>query len=243
MKIILLGYGKMGKTIEQIAIQRNHIIIATIDEHNAHTLTQAVLQQADVAIDFSHPSIAFNHIMQCIDAHIPAISGTTGWLNRLVEVQAYCQSKHGAFLHASNFSVGVHLFARLNRFLGTLMQPYMKNYNIQMEEIHHTQKIDSPSGTALWLANDLLDILRHKTTIVNDISGADNELSIVSKRIDQVPGTHTVRYTSPIDTIEIQHIAHTRNGFALGAVLAAEWILGKTGVFTMDDVLSSTQIV
>jgi 4-hydroxy-tetrahydrodipicolinate reductase len=232
MKIALLGYGKMGKTIEQIAIQRGHTIVLTVDkEDHDYDITEA-----DVAIDFSIPTVAFNNISNCINHKVPVISGTTGWLQDYDKAVALCNEKKGAFIYASNFSLGVNIFFELNKTLAKMMSN-LKQYNVSLEEIHHTQKLDAPSGTAISLANG----------IIAEHSGYDhwklNEskektIPIIAKRIKDVPGTHTITYKSEVDTITIEHVAHNRQGFALGAVIAAEWIAGKTGVFTMNDVLN-----
>jgi 4-hydroxy-tetrahydrodipicolinate reductase len=233
MKIILLGYGKMGKTIERIALERGHTISARIDVGNQHELDTA---HGDVAIEFSHPDAAFNNITKCLRRSIPVVCGTTGWLDRRAEVEALCSSTNGSFFYASNFSLGVNIFFKLNEFLAKLMKA-TSGYDITMEEIHHTEKKDAPSGTAITLAEGILKHMPAKTRWVNAESGGDNEIPIKSLRIGQVPGTHTVVYASAIDDIEIKHTAHSRDGFALGAVLVGEWIQGKKGVLNMDDFL------
>ncbi|AUP78347.1 4-hydroxy-tetrahydrodipicolinate reductase [Flavivirga eckloniae] len=232
MNIALLGYGKMGKTIEQIAIKRGHNIVLTIDKgDNDYDITKA-----DVAIDFSIPTVAFNNISNCINNQVPVVSGTTGWLDKYDEAVALCKDKKGAFIYTSNFSLGVNIFFELNKTLAKMMST-LKQYNVSMEEIHHTQKLDAPSGTAISLANDIISKHAGYDNWKLDESG-ETTIPIVAKRIEDVPGTHTVNYESEVDTINIEHIAHTRQGFALGAVIAAEWIAGKTGVFTMNDVLN-----
>lgn len=232
MNIALLGYGKMGKTIEQIAIKRGHNVVLTIDKED----TNYDITKADVAIDFSIPNVAFNNISNCINNNVPVISGTTGWLDKYNEAVALCNEKKGAFIYASNYSLGVNIFFELNKTLAKMMSA-LKQYNVTMEEIHHTQKLDAPSGTAISLAND---VIKHHEGYNNWKleETADKTIPIAAKRIEDVPGTHTVTYKSEVDTINIEHIAHTRQGFALGAVIAAEWIVGKTGVFTMNDVLN-----
>ena len=231
MNIALLGYGKMGKTIEQIAIARGHKISLKIDQDiEAHDF-----KNIDVAIDFSVPSAAFNNISYCLHKQIPVISGTTGWLDKYPDAVALCNQKKGAFIYASNFSLGVNIFFELNRKLAQLMQQ-QSQYEVTMEEVHHTQKLDAPSGTAISLAKDIIDNSSKKSWTLD--SPKQDELVITAKRIENVPGTHTVHYHSDVDAIEIKHTAHNRSGFALGAVIAAEWILGKTGVFTMKDVLN-----
>jgi 4-hydroxy-tetrahydrodipicolinate reductase len=232
MKIALLGYGKMGKTIEQIALKRGHDVVLTIDKDD----TDYDISKADVAIDFSIPSVAFNNITNCINHNVPVISGTTGWLDHYDEAVALCKEKNGAFIYASNYSLGVNIFFELNKTLAKMMST-LKQYNVSMEEIHHTQKLDAPSGTAISLANDIISQHQNYNSWKLD-EGDETTIPIVAKRIEDVPGTHTVDYKSEVDTITIEHIAHTRQGFALGAVVAAEWIADKKGVFTMNDVLN-----
>ena len=231
MNIGLLGYGKMGKTIEQIALKRKHDIILKVDENTE----SYVLDHIDVAIDFSTPNAAVDNIINCFKHNIPVISGTTGWLERYDDVVALCKEKNGTFLYASNFSLGVNIFFELNRTLARLMEN-LPDYIISMEEIHHTQKLDAPSGTAITLAEDILKNSKYGSWTLD--ASKLKALHINSKRIDSVPGTHEVTYSSSVDTIEIKHTAHNREGFALGAVIAAEWIAGKKGVFTMKDVLN-----
>ncbi|MFK7746874.1 MAG: 4-hydroxy-tetrahydrodipicolinate reductase [Kordia sp.] len=232
MNIALLGYGRMGKEIEKIALGRNHVIIHKISQDIASYDFTTV----DVAIDFSIPSAAFQNITHCIKQQIPVISGTTGWLERYDEVVQLCEAEKGAFIYASNFSLGVNIFFEMNAYLAKMMSQ-LEDYKVNVEEIHHTKKLDAPSGTAITLAEG---ILQH--TKYNDwkLDAAENEeqIPIVAKRIPEVPGTHEITYTSPIDTIAIKHEAHNRQGFALGAVVAAEWIQGKTGVFSMKNVLN-----
>ena len=232
MNIALLGYGKMGKTIEQIAIKRGHNVVLTIDKDTINY----DITKADVAIDFSVPSVAFKNISNCINNNVPVISGTTGWLDKYDDAVALCKEKKGAFIYSSNYSLGVNIFFELNKTLAKMMSA-LKQYNVAMEEIHHTQKLDAPSGTAISLANDIIEYHKGFTNWKLDENGK-NTIPITAKRIADVPGTHTVTYKSEVDTIKIEHIAHNRQGFALGAVIAAEWIVGKTGVFTMKDVLN-----
>lgn len=232
MKIALLGYGKMGKTIETIAVKRGHTIVIKANADTTYDITQA-----DIAIDFSLPKVAFNNISNCINNNIPVISGTTGWLDDYNKIEALCKTKKGAFIYASNFSLGVTIFFELNKTLAKMMSS-LKEYNISMEEIHHTQKLDAPSGTAISLANDIIEVNDQYNTWGLDQSAVNNCLPIKAKRVENVPGTHTITYKSEVDTIDITHTAHNREGFALGAVIAAEWLLGKTGVFTMKDVLN-----
>jgi 4-hydroxy-tetrahydrodipicolinate reductase len=231
MKIALLGYGKMGVAIEQIALKRGHEIILRKKSSDGFE----GLEQADVAIDFSVPAVAKQHISQALTTGIPVISGTTGWLESYEDMVAACHAQQGAFLYASNFSLGVNIFFELNSYLAKLMAPH-RDYEIAMEEIHHTQKLDAPSGTAITLANGIIEHTHYNQWTIDTPQSAD-DLKIQVERIDKVPGTHSVQYNSTIDTIEIKHTAHSREGFALGAVIAAEWIVGKKGVYTMKDVL------
>ncbi|MCR8668450.1 4-hydroxy-tetrahydrodipicolinate reductase [Aestuariibaculum sp. M13] len=232
MKIALLGYGKMGKTIEQIAIKRGHEIVLKVDKNDdSYDITQA-----DVAIDFSIPTVAFNNISNCLNNGVPVISGTTGWLQDYDKAVALCKEKNGGFIYASNFSLGVNIFFELNKTLAKMMNT-LKEYNVTMEEIHHTQKLDAPSGTAITLAEGIIENHSGYDKWKLD-EAAEKSLPIVAKRIEDVPGTHTINYESEVDTITIEHTAHNRQGFALGAVIAAEWIIGKQGVFNMNDVLN-----
>jgi len=231
MKIALLGYGRMGKEIEKIALQRGHEIVI-----KTNTKDSFDINLADVAIDFSIPSSAYSNISNCINNNVPVISGTTGWLEKYKEAAALCTEKKGAFIYASNFSLGVNIFFELNNQLAKMMQN-LSDYNITMEEIHHTKKLDAPSGTAITLADGIIENST-KSGWVLDGEISEESIPIVAKRIPDVPGTHTVDYSSEVDSIEITHTAHSRKGFALGAVVAAEWILNKEGVFTMKDVLN-----
>ena len=232
MKIALLGYGRMGKTIEKIAIERGHKIVLKIDKDDINYN----LSNVDIAIDFSVPTAAFNNIKKCINNAIPVISGTTGWLEKYNEIVALCKQKNGAFIYASNFSLGVNIFFELNKNLAKMMQN-LKQYNLALEEIHHTKKLDAPSGTAITLAEDIIKNTSKQSWALN-VTTNPNEIPIVAKRIPDVPGTHIVSYQSEVDTIEIKHTAHNRSGFALGAVVAAEWLVNKKGVYTMKDVLN-----
>ncbi|MBC7524277.1 MAG: 4-hydroxy-tetrahydrodipicolinate reductase [Flavobacterium sp.] len=230
MKIALLGYGKMGKVIEKIALERGHEIVLRKDENSSFE----GLQSADVAIDFSVPKVATQNISECLNQNIPIVSGTTGWLDDYSKMVTLCEEKNGAFLYGSNFSLGVNLFFEVNDYLSKIMSKF-NQYAISMEEIHHTQKLDKPSGTAISLANQIVNNSNYTNwSIKNPI---ENEIYIEVKRIDSVPGTHSIFYKSPVDTIEIKHTAHNRDGFAFGALLASEWLVGKKGVFTMRDVL------
>ena len=242
MKIALLGYGKMGKIIEKIAISRKHEIVLTIDHDTLDDLTVENLQKADVVIDFTMPASVLGNIKHCFDAGVPIIVGTTGWYDQIPEIKQLCEQGNNTLLYGSNFSVGVNIFFHINRLLAKVMNNY-PYYDVQVEEIHHTQKLDSPSGTAITIAEGILDNLKTKSEWVNVLTTDDksdddavssNQLLIESLRIDSVPGTHTVIYDSEVDTIEFKHTAHNRNGFALGAVLAAEWIQGKKGFYSVD---------
>jgi 4-hydroxy-tetrahydrodipicolinate reductase len=231
MKIALLGYGRMGKEIEQIAISRGHEIVIKKDVSAVIDITLA-----DVAIDFSVPDSAFNNISNCIQNNVPVISGTTGWLDKYEEAVALCNKEKGAFIYASNFSLGVNIFFELNKQLAKMMRN-LEDYNISIEEIHHTKKLDAPSGTAITLAEGIIENSSKENWVLGTNTSEEN-IAIAAQRIPEVPGTHTVLYASEIDSIDIKHTAHSRQGFALGAVVAAEWILGKTGVFSMKDVLN-----
>jgi len=236
LKIALIGYGKMGKAIEGIAIERGHEIVLRIDAENTEALNNDNLQQADVAIEFTNPDSAINNITQCFDAGIPVVCGTTGWLEHWEKIKSDCDNKNATLLYASNFSIGVNLFFELNKKLAQLMQN-RPEYNCSIEEIHHTAKKDAPSGTAITIAENIIASNPNKKNWVLGETADINSLSITSKRIDPAPGTHIVSYNSVIDSIEIKHTAHNRIGFATGAVLAAEFLLGKKGVYGMGDVL------
>lgn len=236
MNIALVGYGKMGKAIEEIAVRRGHIIVLTIDIDNTADFTKENLAKADVAIEFTSPHSAFNNVKQLLEWGVPVVCGSTGWADKAGDAEALCNTKKGSFIHTSNFSVGVNIFFELNKKLAGLMASHPE-YNVSMEEIHHTQKKDAPSGTAITLAEQILAGIPSRQKWVNYESADPAELSIVSKRIDPAPGTHIIRYTSAIDDIEITHTAHSRTGFATGAVLAAEFIKDKKGLFSMKDVL------
>ena len=230
MKIALLGYGKMGKVIERIALERGHKIVLKKD----HDSSFEGLENTDVAIDFSVPDSAVENISACLNKGIPVISGTTGWLTDYPKMVELCNAKNGSFIYGSNFSLGVNVFFELNEYLAKMMAN-LKQYKVSMEEIHHTQKLDAPSGTAITLAEGVIKHTDYANwTLETPIS---NEIHIEAKRIENIPGTHSIFYDSEVDQIEIKHTAHSREGFALGAVIAAEWLVGKKGVFTMKDVL------
>jgi 4-hydroxy-tetrahydrodipicolinate reductase len=231
MNIALLGYGKMGKVIEKIALERGHAIVAKISD----AIENHDLSTADIAIDFSVPSAAFTNITYCFKNNIPVVSGTTGWLEKYDEAVSICNKNKGAFIYASNFSLGVNIFFEINERLATIINS-QKQYNVSIEEIHHTQKLDAPSGTAITLAEGIINNSDNEVWKLDEVG--KNTVPITAKRIENVPGTHTITYNSEVDTIEIKHTAHNRNGFALGAVIAAEWLVNKTGVYTMKDVLN-----
>jgi len=231
MKIALLGYGKMGKVIEKIALERGHEIVLKKDEFN----TYDGLSTADVAIDFSIPTAAVDNISNCFHANVPVVSGTTGWLEHYAAMEALCQEKQGGFISSSNFSLGVNIFFELNEHLAKIMSQF-DSYKVTMEEIHHTQKLDAPSGTAISLAKGVIENSNYANWTLDEAK--TNEIHIEAKRIGDVPGTHTVTYDSTVDSIELKHTAHNREGFALGAVIAAEWLAGKKGIYSMKDVLN-----
>jgi len=230
MKIALLGYGKMGKVIEGIALQRGHEIVLRKKSDDSFD----GLKDADVAIDFSIPDAAIGNISACLNNNIPVISGTTGWLEHYHDMAQLCEEKKGAFIYGSNFSLGVNIFFELNTYLAKMMAN-LKQYNVSMEEVHHTQKLDAPSGTAITLAKDIINNSDYAGWAIGNPKKGD--IFIDAKRVEGVPGTHTVTYNSEVDAIAIKHTAHNREGFALGAVIAAEWIIGKEGVYGMKDVL------
>lgn len=241
MNILLLGYGKMGKTIEQIALERGHQIAGRIDADNYTDLENLGPDEVDVVIEFSSPESAVDNITYCLKRGWPVVCGTTGWLSHRAEIEAMCRETKGAFFYASNYSIGVNLFFRLNKTLAQFMHNY-PSYHVSMTEIHHIEKKDAPSGTAITLAEGILEQLPTKQRWVSSEAGngpdtGNDAIEIASLREGNVPGTHTVRYESDVDRIEITHQAHSRQGFAVGAVVAAEWLTGKEGVFGMDDLL------
>lgn len=242
MKIALLGYGKMGQIIEHFALERGHEIVLKINIDNQEDLTVANLRKADVAIDFSTPNAAIDNIYVCFDANLPIVVGTTGWYGQLQEVKNDCLERNNALLYGSNFSIGVNLFFHVNKVLAQVMNNFPA-YEVQVEEIHHTQKLDSPSGTAMTLAEGIIDNLDRKSEWVNELVGTPFEdvvkkeqLLIESHRIENIPGTHTVVYSSDVDEIEFKHTAHSRSGFALGAVVAAEWLEKRQGFYNITDI-------
>jgi len=238
MHIALIGYGKMGKEIEQIAVQRGHSVTCKISSANHYDLNPKILQWADIAIEFSKPEVAFENVMKCFQNNLPVVCGTTGWNKEKTEAEKHCKDVNGSFLYASNFSIGVNIFFEINRRLAELMNKY-ESYDVSIEEAHHVAKLDTPSGTAISLAQDIISHLDRKNvwTISEQHSNA-KAIPIHSVRKDHIPGTHIINYTSEIDDITLKHTAHSRKGFALGAILAAEWLLGKKGIFTMQDVLA-----
>ena len=237
MNIALIGYGKMGKAIEEIALQSGHTIVLKIDADNYESgFTPDNIRKADVAIEFTGPDTAVNNIKKCFEWGVPVVAGSTGWLEHWEEVVTCCNDNNGSFLYASNFSIGVNIFFELNKVLARMMAD-KAGYEVSVEEIHHTQKKDAPSGTAITIAEGIMENNHLKKSWINEPTENKDELSIISKRIDPAPGTHIVKYQSEIDDIEIIHTAHNRKGFATGAVRAAEYIFQKKGVFTMKEVI------
>ncbi|QNL50434.1 4-hydroxy-tetrahydrodipicolinate reductase [Olivibacter sp. SDN3] len=244
MNIALIGYGKMGRIIEKIAQERGHHIALIIDENNRGQISADNLADIDVAIDFSTPQSAINNILLCFDANTPVVVGTTGWYNQLQEIKQKCEDGNNSLLYGSNFSIGVNVFFHINKLLAKAMNPY-KQYDVQVEEIHHTHKLDAPSGTAITIAEGIIANTDHKQEWVNDLVGEDDgviakkeQLLIESHRIDEVPGTHTVLYSSEVDQLEFKHTAHSRAGFALGAVIAAEWLQERKGFYSVTDMFN-----
>lgn len=238
MKIALIGYGKMGKEIEQILIARGHTIPLIIDLNNTNDLDAAHLKEIDVAIEFTTPSTAYGNVVKCLEAGVPVVCGTTAWLDKLPQVEQLCKEKTGAFFYASNYSIGVNIFFEINRRLAQLMNRFGE-YDVTIEETHHTQKKDAPSGTAVTLAEGILENLDRKQKWVCGTTTVPEELEVVAIRRSVVPGTHTVTYESDVDSLSITHMAKSRRGFALGAVLAAEFLHGKTGIFSMKDLMKA----
>jgi 4-hydroxy-tetrahydrodipicolinate reductase len=236
MNLAIIGYGNMGKEIEKMALERNHKVGVIIDIENLGDFTAENLQSADVALDFSQPASAFSNIVKCFDARLPVVSGTTGWLDRFDEVLSICKEKEGTFFYASNFSPGMNIFFHLNKYLAGIMNSF-KGYEISIEETHHTRKLDAPSGTAIKLADDIISLLDRKNKWELGINTESDSIKITSVRKGNIAGIHTIDYDSPMDLIEIKHSAKSRKGFALGAILAAEFIKDKKGFFTMNDLL------
>ena len=235
MNIALIGYGKMGKEIESAALKRGHTVALKINKDNAESISEEDLQKADVAIEFSTPHTVLNNIKKCISAQIPIVVGTTGWYDHFDEIKLLCTQKNGSLFHATNFSLGVNLFFKVNTYLAELMNKY-EGYEVSMEEIHHIHKLDKPSGTAITLANQIIEKIERKNKWSIDSKQADT-LFIKDIREGEVPGTHIIKYHSEVDNIEIMHKAHNRKGFALGAVIAAEFLHGKKGIYTMSDII------
>lgn len=240
MKIAILGYGKMGEQVELVARERKHQVMAYIDNEEDWKRQREAFEASDIAIDFSMPSVVMDNINNCFGADKPVVVGTTGWYDRLPEVRERCLAEGRSLFYASNFSLGVNLFFRLNRYLAKLMVPHSE-YDVSMEEVHHTSKKDAPSGTAIVLANDIITAIPHKESWINQENDNRAELSIKSQRLGSQVGTHSVIYTSPMDEIRITHQSFNRKAFAIGAVTAAEFLLGKKGVFTMEDLLSAQE--
>jgi 4-hydroxy-tetrahydrodipicolinate reductase len=236
MKIALIGYGKMGKAIEEIALRRGHEVVLKIDEYNVADFTKENMSRAGVAIEFTGPHSAYENVKKALHFNTPLVCGSTGWLDKLDEVKKLCAERNGSFIYASNFSVGVNIFFEINKRLASLMAAH-KDYEVQVTETHHTQKKDAPSGTAITIAEQIIERIDRKKAWINHITDNPEEIEIISERIDPVAGTHKVKYSSAVDDIEIIHTAHNRQGFALGAVLAAEYIEDKKGIFSMKDVL------
>lgn len=236
MKIALIGYGKMGKEIEKVALERGHEIVSKIDFNSSDSFDDDSFKAADVAIEFTMPESAYNNYLKCFESNIPVVSGTTGWLDKLDDIKQKCEKEGQTFFYASNFSVGVNIFFEINRQLARIMNK-MEEYDVSMEEVHHTQKLDAPSGTAITLAEDIINEIDRKTKWVNEPAKNREELSIISKREGAVPGIHTIKYDSEVDEIVIHHSAKSRKGFALGAVLAAEFTQNNKGFLGMKDLL------
>lgn len=238
MKIALVGYGKMGKEIEKISIERGHDVVLIIDRNNLNDFIKENIQKADVVIEFSTPETAYSNYIKCIDANVPIVSGTTGWLDKRNKLEEYCRINNGGFFYASNFSLGVNLFFELNKKLASMMNKF-SSYNVEMEEIHHIHKLDEPSGTAITLAEGVIGELERKSSWELDKCTDPNNLKIVAKREGEVPGTHIIKYSSEVDEIEIIHKAYSRKGFAEGAVIAAEFMKDKIGIFGMHDLINN----
>jgi len=234
MKILLIGHGKMGKAIEEFAVQRDHSLVATVDVND--TLMPTLAEQADVAIEFTHPDSAFDNIKFCLEHNLPVLSGTTGWLDKMPEIEKICKENNGTFLYASNFSIGVNLFFKLNKFLAKLMSP-QSQYNTSMIEVHHTHKKDTPSGTAITLAEGIISEHEEYKGWKNDTNTEEGEIPITSERIGEIPGTHKITYKSEVDQISIEHEALSRDGFVQGAVFVAEWLPSQKGIVKIDDFL------
>jgi 4-hydroxy-tetrahydrodipicolinate reductase len=236
MKIALIGYGKMGKTIEKLAHENNHKVVLIIDEDSLEEFTEENLRRVDVAIEFSTPESAFDNISKCINSGVPVVSGTTGWIDRYDEIVELCKTENGAFFYASNFSLGVNIIFKINKYLANMMKNFPE-YEITIDETHHIHKLDSPSGTAITMANDIISNIKRKKAWVKESTSEKSKIAIKSHREGENPGIHIVRYDSPIETIEISHLSKSREGLAMGALTAASFLIGKSGVFSMDDLL------
>ena len=234
MKIGLIGYGKMGQALERMALSQGHEVVFAKGGDKIPNAEE--LQKADVCVEFTGPESAFENIKTCLEAGVPVVSGTTGWLDKMDEIKNLCQEKNGAFFYASNFSLGVNIFFTLNKELARIMNQF-EQYNVTMEEIHHTQKKDAPSGTAITILDGITENINRKNVWHLDHELIENSISVSVKRIDPTPGTHSVNYSTNTDSIEIKHTAHSRDGFVQGAILSAQWLIGKTGVFGMQDLL------
>lgn len=236
MKIALIGYGKMGRTIEKIARERGHEIVAVIDVDSQEKFDSEEFRSADIAIEFTTPATAFENYMRSFERGVKVVSGTTGWTDRMHEIKEMCDKDGSTFFWTSNFSIGVNIFFALNSYLSKLMNHFTQ-YRPEMEEIHHVHKLDHPSGTAISLARGIIDGTERVTSWTEDAQAGDSELFIGHRREGEVPGTHIVRWDSPVDTITIEHRAKSREGFALGAVVAAEWVASQNGFLTMDQLM------
>ncbi|WP_106831676.1 4-hydroxy-tetrahydrodipicolinate reductase [Parabacteroides pacaensis] len=236
MKIALIGYGKMGKTIEQIALKRGHQIVSIIDINNPEDFNSDAFRGADVAIEFTTPATAFNNYMKCFEANVPVVSGTTGWLEHITEIKEKCEKEGKTFFYASNFSIGVNIFFALNKYLAKIMNRF-PSYDVKMEEVHHIHKLDAPSGTAITLAEEILENMERKDRWTLESPEKPTDIAIHAIREGEVPGIHKVTYDSDVDYITIEHHAKSREGFALGAVIAAEYACGKKGFLGMEDML------
>jgi 4-hydroxy-tetrahydrodipicolinate reductase len=236
LKLILIGYGRMGQEIKKVAEQRGHEVVLMIDKDNLEDFTHTNLKKGDVAIEFTVPDTAYENIMKCFDANIPVVSGTTGWLDKFYDIRRHCLENDNSFFYASNFSIGVNLFFKLSEYLAKIMDQY-PNYDVEIEEVHHKHKLDAPSGTAVKLAENIIMEMKRKSRWVKEEASSEEDLAVRSIRENEVPGIHKVSYESIFDEIEIKHSAKSREGFALGAVMAAEFLHDKTGVYSMDDLL------
>lgn len=237
LKIIIIGYGRMGREIKQVAENRGHEILMTIDMENKEDFLAENLKKADVAIEFTLPDAAFDNIMTCFKADLPVVSGTTGWLDWFYDIRRYCLEHHQTFFYASNFNIGMNLFFKVNEYLAKIMNHYT-NYDVEIEETHHVHKIDAPSGTAVKLAEILMNDIARKNKWKKEKASHADEIAVRSIREDEIPGIHRVLYASSFDDIELKHAAKSREGFALGAVMAAEYIHNRKGIYSMDDLLN-----